>query len=449
MSELRRYPDYKDSGVPWLGDIPSHWEAMSLKFSLSMPITDGPHETPEILLEGIPFISAEAVKKDKLDFNKKRGYISESDHEKYSKKYHPQRGDVYMVKSGATTGNVARVETDEVFNIWSPLAVMRPNIELISTDYLFYILKSTYFNISVQLKWNMGTQQNIGMGVLSNIKIIIPDIDEQQAIVNFLDDKLDHIDTLISKQQQLIEKLAEQRSAVITHAVTKGLDPDVSMKDSGVEWLGEIPEHWKVTKLKYYFDVQLGKMLQPNSTSSDDFEVNYLKAMHVQWDNVKVIDLPQMWCNERELEKYEVYNGDLLICEGGEVGRSALIRDLEGTTIIQNALHRLRSTNSGDVRYLDYLIRHIADSEWFSILCNKATIAHLTGDKLANTFITLPPLTEQIKIINYLDSQTQKIDEMSESNKSIITKLQEYRAALITQAVTGKIDVRHLNQQAS
>ena len=138
-----------------------------------------------------------------------------------------------------------------------------------------------------------------------------------------------------------------------------------------------------------------------------------------------------------------------MVCEGGEVGRSALIRGLEGTTIIQNALHRLRSTDAGDVRYLDYLIRHIADTEWFSILCNKATIAHLTGDKLANTFITLPPLTDQIKIIDYLDSQTQKIDKMSKATTDIITKLQEYRAALITQAVTGKIDVRHLNKQAS
>ncbi|MFB2539596.1 MULTISPECIES: restriction endonuclease subunit S [unclassified Acinetobacter] len=242
------YPDYKPSGVAWLGDIPIHWDTMSLKFSLDIPITDGPHETPNILTEGIPFLSAEAVKNDKLDFNKKRGYISIEDHKKFSKKYCPQRGDVYMVKSGATTGNVARVETDEVFNIWSPLAVMRPNKNITSTDFIFYTLKSDYFNTSVQLKWNFGTQQNIGMGVLSNIDITLPPLSEQQAIVKFLDEKTDHIDRLIDKQQQLINKLAEQRTAIISHAVTKGLNPNSPMKNSGVEWLGDIPEHWEVWK---------------------------------------------------------------------------------------------------------------------------------------------------------------------------------------------------------
>ena len=214
----------KESGVEWLGKVPEHWIKMSLKYSLDMPITDGPHETPEILTEGIPFISAEAVKNDKLDFNKKRGYISKDDYDKFSKKYIPKFGDIYMVKSGATTGNIAKVETDIVFNIWSPLAVMRPNKDIVSTNYLFYILKSSYFNISVQLMWNFGTQQNIGMGVLSNINIICPTLIEQQKIVDYLDKETKKIDQITESTTKIITKLQEYRSALITQAVTGKID---------------------------------------------------------------------------------------------------------------------------------------------------------------------------------------------------------------------------------
>lgn len=210
----------KNSGVEWLGDVPAHWTVMPVKFSLAMPITDGPHETPEILSDGIPFISAEAVKNDKLDFNKKRGYISEEDNQRFSKKYSPLKGDIYMVKSGATTGNVAKVETDEVFNIWSPLAVMRPDKNKISTDFLFYAIKSNYFNTSVQLKWNMGTQQNIGMGILSNIRIFVPPTNEQNAITDYLDQETAKIDRLCETVNQTIGRLKEYRTALITQAVT-------------------------------------------------------------------------------------------------------------------------------------------------------------------------------------------------------------------------------------
>lgn len=453
MSELRRYPDYKDSGVPWLGEIPSHWEVIDNKFifnfSRGLTITKS-----NLVDEGIPCINyGEVHSKYGFEVDPKihklkcvpKEYVEKFDYALLN------RGDFIFADTSEDykgSGNFTYLNSDELTFAGYHTVVAR-----LKTDdnprFMAYLFDSNEFRTQVKTRVSGVKVFSITHNILKNVSVWIPAKVEQQAIVDFLDTELKQIDTLIVKQQQLIEKLAEQRSAVITHAVTKGLDLDVPMKDSGIEWLGDMPEHWKATKLKYYFDIQLGKMLQPNPSLSDDFEVNYLKAMHVQWDDTKVIDLPKMWCNERELEKYQVYDGDLLVCEGGEVGRSALIRGLEGTTIIQNALHRLRSTDAGDVRYLDYVIRHIADSEWFSILCNKATIAHLTGDKLANTFITLPPLSEQLDIIDHLDSQTKKIDEMSDSNKSIIAKLQEYRSALITQAVTGKIDVRHINKKAS
>ncbi len=214
----------KNSGIEWLGEIPGHWEIPELKFALSTPITDGPHETPEFLDEGVPFLSAESVKNDRLDFDRKRGFISTRDHARFSRKYRPRRGDVYMVKSGATTGNVARVETDADFNIWSPLAALRPDPHRVTTDFLFFFMKSRPCLTNVELSWSFGTQQNIGMGVISNLRLVLPPLPEQCAIAEFLDRETAKIDALIAKIQEAIEKLKEYRTALITAAVTGKID---------------------------------------------------------------------------------------------------------------------------------------------------------------------------------------------------------------------------------
>ena len=214
----------KDSGVAWLGNVPTHWKVIPIKFSLDTPITDGPHSTPQFYDDGIPFISAEAVKNDRLDFSRMRGYISEDDHAIFSKKYKPKFGDVYMVKSGATTGAVARVETHEDFNIWSPLAVLRPHEEKSITDYLFYVLKSKPFFYSVELSWSYGTQQNIGMGVISNIRMALPPVEEQQEICQYLEPLLQKIEDQREKINTVLDRLKEYRSTLITNAVTGKID---------------------------------------------------------------------------------------------------------------------------------------------------------------------------------------------------------------------------------
>ncbi len=210
----------KESVFPWIGKIPEHWEVIPIKYALEIPITDGPHETPEILNKGIPFLSAEAVKNDKLDFDKKRGYISQEDHERFTMKYKPKIGDVYMVKSGATTGNLAKVETDEEFSIWSPLAALRPKKDFMTTDFLFYFMKSKSFFHSVVLGWNYGTQQNIGMGVIANLRIIHPPEEEQNLIVKYITKELSIISKKIEKTKKIIALQKEYRTSLISEVVT-------------------------------------------------------------------------------------------------------------------------------------------------------------------------------------------------------------------------------------
>lgn len=210
----------KDSGVEWIGEIPEGWEVVSVKHTLEIPITDGPHTTPQLLEDGYPFISAEAIKDGKIDFSKKRGFISEKDHKIFCQKYKPKRGDIYMVKSGATTGNIAMVETDMEFSIWSPLAVFRTKEKVLSRFFLYNFLESYSFRKGVELKWSFGTQQNIGMGVLSDLPITFGNIKEQGQIVNYIKVQSTKIERAISLKQSQIEKLKEYKATLIDGAVT-------------------------------------------------------------------------------------------------------------------------------------------------------------------------------------------------------------------------------------
>ncbi|MBW1616443.1 MAG: restriction endonuclease subunit S [Deltaproteobacteria bacterium] len=210
----------KPTGIQWIGDAPEHWEIAPLKRIVKTPITDGPHETPQILDTGIPFVSAEAIKNNKIDFFRKRGFISVEDHRRYSLKYKPEKEDIYMIKSGATTGNLAIVETDEEFNIWSPLAAIRINEKIALPKYIFNSLNSNEFQTSIKLFWSYGTQQNIGMNVIENLLTPLPPLSEQKAIAAYLDKETEKTDDLINKAKKAVEKLKEYKQAIISAAVT-------------------------------------------------------------------------------------------------------------------------------------------------------------------------------------------------------------------------------------
>ena len=213
----------KDSGVEWLGEVPAHWEVRALKNIVSTPITDGPHETPQFFDEGIPFVSAEAVSQGFINFEKIRGHISAEDHQRYSQKYLPRRGDVYMVKSGATTGVTAIVETDQEFNIWSPLAALRCGDKMLP-KYLLHYMRSRHFQEAVTLNWSFGTQQNIGMGVIGDLYTPAPPLEEQTAIASLLDQETAKLDTLMTEARIAITLLQERRTALISAAVTGQID---------------------------------------------------------------------------------------------------------------------------------------------------------------------------------------------------------------------------------
>lgn len=446
---LLRYSNYKDSGMEWLGQVPEHWEVHAIKHIVSTPVTDGPHETPNFPDEGIPFVSAEAVSSGKVNFTKIRGYISEADHLRYSEKYHPQRGDIYMVKSGATTGVTAIVETDIEFNIWSPLAVIRCGKQALPR-FVLNFMRSKNFLEAVTLNWSFGTQQNIGMGVIENLSVTIPPIDEQQTIAAFLDRETAKIDELMAEQRRLMELLKEKRQAVISHAVTQGLNPHAPMKPSGIEWLGDVPAHWRVGAIKYFVLAKNGSIKTGPFGShliSSDMQSGTIKVYNQRSVIDGDFDSGDNFISEEkfaELASFETFPGDLLITTRGTIGRAAILPENAERGILHPCLLRLQpDTSLIDTKFLKTLIQ---DSDLMktqlSYLSNATTIEVIYSYTIASVIIPVPPILEQTAIMQFLADETAKLDTLTAEAQRAIDLLQERRTALISAAVTGKVDVR-------
>lgn len=207
-------------------ELPIGWHITKTRHVLLQPLTDGPHTTPTFFEDGIPFVSAEAVScgNGRIDFEHIRGFISQDFYEECCKKYIPQIDDIYMIKSGATTGRVAIVDTDKIFTIWSPLAVFRCNPRVITARFLFYALQANPYQQQVQDGWSYGTQQNIGMRVLERLKIAYPDIVEQNEISSYLDSKCNLFERLIQLTRNKIKGLLELKNTIISDVVTGKID---------------------------------------------------------------------------------------------------------------------------------------------------------------------------------------------------------------------------------
>lgn len=214
--------EMKDSQTSWFGNIPQNWSTCKTLYVLKQPITDGPHTTPELYDEGIPFVSAEAVScgNGDIDFEHIRGYISQEFYDECCKKYIPQKYDIYMIKSGATTGKVAIVTTEKVFTIWSPLAAFRCDENKMLPYFLYYSLQATPFQNQVQDGWNYGTQQNIGMRTLEKLKICKPPLTEQKQIVDYLNKKCSETNIVIKELYRQLKTLASYKESIIYEYVT-------------------------------------------------------------------------------------------------------------------------------------------------------------------------------------------------------------------------------------
>jgi type I restriction enzyme S subunit len=288
-------------------------------------------------------------------------------------------------------------------------------------------------------------QPGLSVEMINALMVPCPPQKEQTAIATFLDRETAKIDALIAEQQRLIELLQEKRQAVISHAVTKGLNPNAPMKDSGVEWLGEVPEHWSVCAVGHRYEVRLGKMLDEKRITGQ-FPGPYLRNTDVQWESINTEELPEMDFEPSEHERYSLKEGDLLVCEGGEVGRCAIWEAELPICFYQKALHRLRPLDPSldNPRFQLCIMRMACSKGVFEASSGKATINHLTAEAFRRYRFAYPPAHEQHSISEYLSGACEDLNALQKEAQSLVGKLQERRSSLISAAVTGQIDVRGL-----
>jgi type I restriction enzyme S subunit len=326
------------------------------------------------------------------------------------------------------------------FAINQDLKALIPGRRL-TASFLAYFIKGNEQRLLSEWRKAGTTVESIEQELMQNALIPLPSIDKQTAITEFLDERTSRIDDLVAKKRRLIDLLDEKHQALISHAVTQGLDPAVRIKDSGVEWLGDVPAHWVVAPLSSRFEVKLGKMLDARQITGQ-FLVPYLRNTDVRWDSFEVSDLPRMDFDAEDKKRFGLRPGDLIVCEGGEVGRAAVWQGEVGECCYQKALHRLRPRGSDVPRFMLYVLRAAAAIGTFRAGSNQNTFDHLTAEKLRAHRFAFPSPEEQHNIADCLDRAGGVKGPATGALTATIDRLREYRAALITAAVTGQLDIR-------
>lgn len=437
---LPRYPEYKDSGVAWLGDVPGHWEVTSLKRSFQI-------------------IGGSTPKSDKADYwDGSVVWVSPADLSKLTSIYIDDSArkitdeglascGTTLVPSGsivlstrAPIGSLAIAATSLCTNQGCKALVPRNTV---SSRFFAYLLLAATDELNIRGRGT--TFLELSADELGAFKATLPGSNEQTAIATFLDHETAKIDTLIAEQEKLLTLLAEKRQATISHAVTKGLNPDAPMKDSGVEWLGEVPAHWDVLAFQRCVFVAEG---QVNPEHEPYRTMILIAPNHVESGTGRILYLETAEEQGAESGKYLCNEGDVIYSKIRPALRKVCIAP---TACLCSAdMYPLRGTAGLMNSFLLWFML----SEPFSALAvlesERVAMPKINRESLKAVWLAQPPVDEQLLIASYLDTETQRLDALSTEATSAIDLLKERRTALISAAVTGKIDVRHLaNQEAA
>ena len=436
--KYQAYPEYKDSGVEWLDKIPNHWIKASLK--MYCHVTDGSHHSPTIQSSGEPFVSVTDVGVNTINFEDCKR-ISQDD---FMRLVHegckPKAGELLLTKDGTIGRAVVVKETYPEFVILSSLGLLSPSNELMNY-YLFYYLISG-INIDQMNSLIHGSAlRRMTISKIDNLIITLPSLVEQAQITNFLDHETAKIDTLIEKQQQLIKLLKEKRQAVISHAVTKGLNPNAPMRDSGVEWLGEVPEHWEVVPLKHLANIKYGIGEPPKYMEEG---VALVRATNIRSGRISNTNL--VFVNPEDIPVNRIVwleVGDIIVVRSGAgTGDSSIIpKEYEGSIAGFDMVVKPINCISAFLGHA-LLSNYVRDNQ-MDLEKARAAQPHLNAEELGDCFILLPPKQEQVEIDQYIARELSKFDLLMQQVDKASVLLQERRTALISAAVTGKIDVRN------
>ncbi|PWB01889.1 restriction endonuclease subunit S [Paramuribaculum intestinale] len=413
----QRYDSYKPSGVEWIGEIPSHWNVVRMRYLCDM-IT-GDKDTVNRVDDGIyPF------------------YVR-SPHIERINSYTFDGEAVLMAGDGVGAGKVLHYANGK-FDFHQRVYNFH-NFRQIKGILLYQYLKSL-FKYKIEEGGAKNTVDSVRQPWLKDFPVCVPPLAEQEAIAAWLDEKCGEIDAAIAKVDREIELIDELKQSEISRVVTRGLNPIVPLRASGIDWIGEIPEHWKVSRLKNKSIITLGKMLMSEPPKGQEHKYTcekYLKSRNIGWLQLNLDEVEEMWFNDSEKKIYELQEGDLVVNEGGDIGKVAIWHNHKNAFFIQNSVHKVTPIDT-DSRYCAYWIYFMSKKEYFWSIVSQVSIAHLTKEKLSNAPLLDIPVNEQHEIADYLDKRCAEIDGLKAKLKKKRDTLVELRQSLISEVVTGK-----------
>lgn len=438
---LPRYPEYKDGDLGWAAMLPAHWETASLKWLCQRYSGGTPDKNRlEFWEDGtIPWLNSGAVNDGRI--YEPSAYITQDAFENSSAKWIPSGALlIALAGQGKTKGMVAQLMFESTCN--QSMAAIVPTAR-VDARCLYWWLVCNYQNIRNMAGGDL--RDGLNLELLGAIPCPLPPLDEQTAIATFLDRETGKIDALIAEQEKLLTLLAEKRQATISHAVTKGLNPEAPMKDSGVAWLGEVPAHWNVARVKALSVFTTSgprgwsdRITEGGSLFIQSGDLN--DSMGLDYEGAKRVDVG----SDAEAARTRLTEGDVVVCiTGAKTGNVALCSSLREPAYVNQHLCLIRPSHEVHGRFLAHSLKSTVGQTQFEV-SQYGLKQGLSLENVRELWVAHPPLHEQEAIVAFLDAETEKLDALKNESERAIILLKERRSALIAAVVTGQIDVRDI-----
>ncbi|EIL89068.1 Type I site-specific deoxyribonuclease [Rhodanobacter fulvus Jip2] len=444
---LPRYAQYKDSGVAWPGDVPAHWSVSKVKTvikAIDSGVSVNAVDTPAA--DGSAGVLKTSCVYDGTFRFEENKAVLEEELSRVACAVEKDTVIVSRMNTPALVGAAGLVKENRP-NIYLPDRLWQIHFHNCVPSFVHYWTLSPVYRHQVEIACagTSSSMQNLGQDQFKSFWIPLPTLDEQSAIAAFLDRETGKIDALIAEQEKLLTLLAEKRQATISHAVTRGLNPNAPMKDSGVSWLGEVPAHWRVTRLKFVASVQTGIAKGKDNQGKETITVPYLRVANVQDGHLALEQVTTIDIEPEQLDRYRLQVGDVLMNEGGDfdkLGRGAIWGGEIEDCIHQNHVFAVRP-HAVSPQWLNQITSsQYAQFHFMGRSKQSTNLASISSTNVMELPILFPPHEEQAAVLAFVECENARLDALHDASTRAISLLKERRSALIAAAVTGKIDVR-------
>ncbi len=438
---MKQYDSYKDSGVEWIGKIPSHWGSAPIKYTVKSPYNsfiDGDWiESKVIVSDGIRYLTTGNV--GALKYKEQgSGFISESTFKELNcSEVFP--GDILISRLNEPIGR-ACIVPDLGYRIVVAVdnVIYRPDTDLYDKQFLIYQMNCKPYADMANFIARGSTMSRVSRTTLGHFQLIVPPLIEQKIIASYLDKKCGEIDKAIATQEKRVELLKELRQNIITQAVTRGINPNAPLKDSGVEWIGKVPEHWEVNRLKTLCRTIRNGYVGPTRDLYVDDGIPYIQSVHIK-DGEILFEREEYYVTKDWADKHpKIYKGDIIVVQTGDIGQIALVTNKFDKCNCHALIILSINNNVISSEYLSLYLRSHIGKELMLQTKTGALLPHLNSTQIGDTTTIVPPLSEQQEIVSYIESQTARLDKSIGKAEHQIELLQELKQSIITEVVTGK-----------